>query len=324
MLNNATDTLVRVMKEDGRWVSFYYEEIARNPSMDHILFDNNGWAWINSRRTTNAGFRAGVFCVNTNGNLNNSKGHEHRLLTDFTNQDNTTYTVDLVKCITQDLNGTMWFGTDKGLFMNSRPDLFFTDEFRFNQVKVPRNDGSGLADYLLANVPINCVTIDGGNRKWIGTAGNGVYLISADGLEQLAHYTTENSPLVSDNISDIAINGRTGEVFFATEDKGLVSYISDATDPVENMEESQIKVYPNPVRPEYTGKVNITGLAYDTNVKIVNAAGRLVHEGTSSGGQYSWNLKNKAGNRCGSGVYYVLATNAEGKNGVAQKFVIIK
>ena len=324
MLNNATDTLVRVMKEDGRWVSFYYEEIARNPSMDHILFDNNGWAWINSRRTTNAGFRAGVFCVNTNGNLNNSKGHEHRLLTDFTNQDNTTYTVDLVKCITQDLNGTMWFGTDKGLFMNSRPDLFFTDEFRFNQVKVPRNDGSGLADYLLANVPINCVTIDGGNRKWIGTAGNGVYLISADGLEQLAHYTTENSPLVSDIISDIAINGRTGEVFFATEDKGLVSYISDATDPVENMEESQIKVYPNPVRPEYTGKVNITGLAYDTNVKIVNAAGRLVHEGTSSGGQYSWNLKNKAGNRCGSGVYYVLATNAEGKNGVAQKFVIIK
>ncbi len=324
MLNNETDTLVRVLKNDGSWAALYYDELANNPSMDHILFDKNGWAWINSRRRTNNGYLAGVFCINTNGNLNSTRGHERRLLTDFTNQDNTTYTVDLVSCITQDLNGTMWFGTDKGLFMNSRPETFFSDEFRFHQVKVPRNDGSGLADYLLTNVGINCVTIDGGNRKWIGTAGNGVYLISADGLEQLAHFTTENSPLVSDNISDIAINGETGEVFFATEDQGLVSYVSDATDPVEKMERDNIKIYPNPVRPDYTGRVSITGLSYDSNVKIVNAAGRLIHEGTSSGGQYSWDLKNKAGKRCGSGVYYVLATNSEGKNGVAQKFVIIK
>ena len=324
MLNNETDTLVRVLKNDGRWVSLFYDEIAGNPSMDHILFDKRGWAWINSRRRTNSGYLAGVFCINTNGNLNSTKGHERRLLTEFTNQDNTTYTVDLVNCICQDLNGTMWFGTDKGLFMNSSPETFFSDEFRFNQVKVPRNDGSGLADYLLTNVCINCVTIDGGNRKWIGTAGNGVYLISADGFEQLEHFTTENSPLVSDNISSIAINGQTGEVFFAAEDKGLVSYLSDATNPAEKMDDDNIKIYPNPVRPDYSGRISITGLAYNSNVKIVNAAGRLIHEGTSSGGQYSWNLKNKAGKRCGSGVYYVLATNSEGKNGVAQKFVIIK
>lgn len=324
MLNNETDTLVRILKNDGRWAALYYDEIAGNPSMDHILFDQHGWAWINSRRRTNAGCQPGVFVINTNGNLNTTKGHERRLLADFTNQDNTTYTVDLVNCICQDLNGTMWFGTDKGLFMNSSPDKAFTDEFRFNQVKVPRNDGSGLADYLLTNVCINCVTIDGGNRKWIGTAGNGVYLISADGLEQLEHFTTENSPLISDNISSIAINGETGEVFFATEDMGLVSYLSDATDPVEKMDKDKIKIYPNPVRPDYTGRISITGLAYNSNVKIVNAAGRLIHEGTSSGGQYTWNLKNAAGKRCGSGVYYVLATNSDGKNGVAQKFVIIK
>ena len=67
-----------------------------------------------------------------------------------------------------------------------------------------------------------------GGRKWFGTKGSGVYLISADNMTQLQHFTTTNSHLLSNNIQSISINDATGEVFFAT-DNGLCSYMSDAT-----------------------------------------------------------------------------------------------
>ena len=199
----------------------------------------------------------------------------------------------------------------------------FNNDFYFTQVKVPRNDGTNLADYLLSEVPIKCITIDGGNRKWIGTNGSGVFLVSADGLETIEHFTTENSPLISDDIYDIQINGETGEVFIAT-DAGLVSFFGDATDPAASLDKNNVLVYPNPVRPEYAGNISITGLAYDTNVKIVNAAGKLVNEGTSVGGEYTWNGRLASGKKCTSGVYYVLAADSEGKKGVVTKFLMVR
>ena len=217
----------------------------------------------------------------------------------------------------------MWFGNGAGLFMTATPANVFDANFTLTQIKVPRNDGSNLADYLLNGVQVKCITIDGGNRKWIGTSGNGVYLISADGMEQLEHFTTDNSPLISDGIYDIAIDGKTGEVFIAT-DAGLVSFHGDATDPAASLDENNVKVYPNPVRPEYNGNITITGLAYNTNVKIVNASGRLVNEGTSVGGEYHWNGCLASGQRCASGIYYVLAADEGGNNGVAAKFLMVK
>ena len=323
MLNNQTDTIIRVKKANGGWAALYYNEIAGIQSLDHIVFDRRGWAWVNSRRRTNEGALAGLFCLNYNGTLEDTSDDTRRFLTDIINQDGTAYNIDLLNSITEDINGYMWFGTDKGLFMTPTPDEFFSPDFHLTQIKVPRNDGTNLADYLLNGVPVNCVTIDGGNRKWVGTSNSGVYLISSDGLEELAHFTTANSPLISDNVTSIAINGTSGTVFFGSE-AGLVSYQGGATDPVDKMKRNNVKVFPNPVSPEYTGMINITGLAYNSNVKIVSAAGRLVNEGTSSGGQYSWNGLNKTGKRCGSGVYFVLATDEEGKDGVAQRFVIIR
>jgi hypothetical protein len=216
----------------------------------------------------------------------------------------------------------MWFGTDKGLFMNSRPETFFSDEFRFHQVKVPRNDGSGLADYLLTNVGINCVTIDGGNRKWIGTAGNGVYLISADNMSQIQHFTADNSPLLSNNILSITLNPVTGEVFFAT-DKGLCSYISDATQTNEEMTSDNVWAYPNPVNPGYTGPITITGLTYDADVKILSANGALVHEGRSNGGTYIWYGNDQKGRRVASGVYMVVTATRTGEKGTVCKIAIV-
>lgn len=324
MLNNQTDTIVRILKNDGKWAALYYSEIKDIPTLDQVLFDNRGWAWINCRRTTNNPVNyAGVFCVDTKGTLENTADDSRKFITRFSNQDGVAYSPDLFNCIAEDLDGNIWFGTGKGPFVTYSPEDVFDNGFYFTQVKIPRNDGTNLADYLLSDVNITCITIDGGNRKWMGTSGNGVYLLSSDGIEMIEHFTTENSPLISDNIESIAIDGSTGEVFFGT-DAGLVSYLGTATDPAGSLSDDNIKVYPNPVRPEYTGRISITGLMRDTDVKIVSASGYLVNSGTSVGGEYTWDGKNKGGKRVASGVYYVLAADAEGNSGAVAKILVIR
>ena len=216
----------------------------------------------------------------------------------------------------------MWVGTNAGLFVIDNPQKFFNDGI-FKQIKVPRNDGTGLADYLLSGTYIKSIKVDGANRKWVGTNDNGIYLISADGLETIHHFTTENSQLPSDCIESIAINGKSGEVFIGT-DKGIASYMSDATRPEEKLENSNIYAYPNPVKADYSGVISIVGLTAGCNVKIVDAAGFLMNEGTSQGGKYNWNGRNRRGEKVASGVYYVLTYDSNGDEGVATKILITR
>jgi len=315
MCTNEVDTIVHVLKKDGTWASFYFSEIAGYPTFDHIRFDQRGWAWMNSRRSTGGGHRAGILVYDPSSKA-------HTFINSFYNQDGTQYTPTEMNEICEDLDGNIWIGCERGLFVTYSPKTVFNSDFYFTQVKVPRNDGTNLADYLLSDVNIKCICVDGGNRKWIGTTDNGVYLVSADGLETIHHFTADDTPLLSDEIYDIAIDGQTGEVFFATS-AGLISYMGDATEPESSLSESNVKVYPNPVRPEYAGNVVITGLMRDTNVKIVNAAGRLVHEGTSVGGEYTWDRTMQNGKKCATGIYYILAADSDGKKGVAAKMLVV-
>lgn len=322
MCNNECDTIIRILRKDNSWTSFYINEIAGLPTFDHIMFDQRGWAWINDRRSTSAN-NAGVLVVNPNGAIDGNGDISYKFITSIVNQDGTSYSPTLVTCTAEDLDGSIWVGTDVGPFVTYSPSKVFDTDFYFTQVKVPRNDGTNLADYLMQDVSVKCITVDAANRKWIGTSGSGVYLISADGLETIEHFTTDNSPLISDDICSIAINGATGEVFIGTEE-GLVSYQGNATTPVSSFDKDLVKVFPNPVRPDYDGVITIRGLMSSSNVKIVNAAGRLVHEGTSTGGMYTWDGKTKSGKKAGSGIYFILAADSEGNDGVAAKFAIIK
>ncbi len=321
MCNNQADQVVRILQKDGTWVSMDIPEIKGYPTFDHIVFDQDDWAWITSRRFTSIS-TAGFLVVNTQGRLGVPSAYTHKYISSFSNQDGTHYTPMLFYCVREDLDGAIWLGCDRGLFVCYDKSQVFSDNFYLTQIKVPRQDGSNLADYLLSGVDVKCIAIDGGNRKWIGTSGSGVFLVSADGLETLEHFTSENSPLISDNINDIVINGQNGEVFIAT-DAGLVSYMGDATDPATSFDEDKVVVYPNPVRPDYVGNIHVTGLMYNSDVKIVNAAGYLVNRGTSVGGQYSWNGRLSSGKRCANGIYYVLATDEDGKKGVVAKFLMV-
>lgn len=319
MGNQQTDTIVRVLTPEGKWHALYYPEVANTPLVYDYLFSSSGINFMVSYADKNHGF----FAFTTNGTLNTTADDRHILRRTITNEDGTSYNPDRFYCMTEDLEGQIWCGTNLGLFVIEDPTTYFNDDFTFLQIKIPRNDGSGLADYLLSGVDINCVTVDHANRKWIGTATSGLYLVSPDGQETIHHFTTENSPLISNVIQCVAINPTTGEVLIGT-DSGLCSFMGDATEPQDELDYDNITAYPNPVGPDFRGVVTIDGLTDNAEVKICSSTGQLINSGRSNGGRFTWNLKTKQGRRVSSGVYNVIANTANGKKAIVTRIVVIK
>lgn len=239
----------------------------------------------------------------------------------FINQDNTDIAPSSVTAVAEDKDGNIWTGTNVGLIMLT-PEQAADPSSGFTQVKIPRNDGTDNADYLLSGLRISCIVVDGANRKWIGTDGNGAYMISSDNMEEVYHFTTENSYIISDKIQSMAINELTGEVFFGT-DKGLCSYMSDAVEPNEDMNKDNVYAYPNPVTPEYKGLITVMGLSFNADVKILTSNGVVVAEGTSNGGMFTWDGNDKNGKRVASGVYMVATAKSDGSKGTVCKIAII-
>ena len=227
-----------------------------------------------------------------------------------------------MRCVLEDAYQNLWIGTNVGPLRLTTEQMQNPSEAIFEQIKVPRNDGTNLADYLLAGVDISCMAIDGGGRKWFGTNGNGAYLISADNMKQVKHFLSSNSKLLSNNIESIAIDDKTGEVFFGT-DKGLCSYMGDATKPSDNPDNGDAYAYPNPVRPDYKGLITVVGLAYNSDVKVVTTNGILVAKGTSNGGTFTWDGNDLNGKRVASGIYMVQTADQEGNNGTVCKIAIV-
>jgi ligand-binding sensor domain-containing protein len=226
----------------------------------------------------------------------------------------------------EDKNGTIWIGTDMGPILLQDPSKIFTsNDYRCTRVKINRDDDSGLADYLLDGETVFAIEVDYGNRKWLGTASSGLYLVSEDGTETLAHFTKDNSPLSSNNISDLELNPHTGELFIATPE-GVFSYHTDSTEPVKEATKETVYAYPNPVRPEFSGDVIIGGLEDNSLVWITDISGNLIFKGRTVGGSLSWNCKNNKGEDVTGGVYLVLVSNEndDNLNSVATKILVVR
>lgn len=235
----------------------------------------------------------------------------------FTDQNNTVISPATFRCFAQDHSDRIWLGTDKGILTIPAEVDFFTSN-SCHRIIIPRNDGTGLGDYLLGEEQINCMAVDSGNRIWIGTENSGLYLIEDDTIT-VAHYTETNSLLPSNMILSIAIEPRTGEVFVGT-DRGIASYRGDASEAKEDM--TGAYAYPNPVRPDYGGYISITGLMDNTEVNIVDAAGNLVCKTRSHGGTAVWDGRDAYGQRATAGVYTALCNAEEGH--AAVKILIIR
>jgi hypothetical protein len=322
-LNSQAPTASLIRLTDGTFHKHNHAELMKlndggftnksNGNLANIMIDSQGIMWfVNNNWVTPAFYQY------------DRENDDITAYESFVNQDGIKITLNNgVRCITEDANHDLWIGTDAGPLVFER-NAMNDNHPTFIQVKVPRNDGTDYADYLLSGIDITAIAIDGGGRKWFGTNGNGVYLISADNMTQIQHFTTENSKLLSDIVLSIAINSQSGEVFFGTE-QGLCSYISDAIEPAESMDKDHVYAYPNPVNfKNYSGLITVTGLTLNADVKITNAAGYLIAEGRSNGGLFTWDGRDKNGNRVGSGIYNVLTATQDGKKGTVCKIAIVK
>ncbi len=295
---------------NAQWTSYFKKDAAALSNLSCITFDSRNLMWF----VNNSWQNTALFCYQPSSDAMNT-------YKSFTNQDGTTVNVEYVHCVAEDNDNNIWIGTNVGPLRLS-PNQITATQPVFEQVKVPRNDGTNYADYLLDGVNVSCILIDGAGRKWMGTQDNGVYLISEDCMTQLEHFTETNSKLLSNNILSMAINPSTGELFIATEN-GLCSYMSGATESAEKMDKNTTYAYPNPVRPDYTGPITITGLTYNADVKIVTASGILVAQGRSNGGTFQWNGLDTRGHRVASGVYMVQTATADGSKGTVCKIAIV-
>jgi hypothetical protein len=82
-------------------------------------------------------------------------------------------------------------------------------------------------------------------------------------------------------------------------------------------------VFPNPVRPEYDGKIAVRGLVNNADVKITDIAGNMIYKTRAFGGQAVWNGRNFEGRRAQSGVYLVFVSNNDGSETLATKILFL-
>lgn len=221
-----------------------------------------------------------------------------------------------------DKNGWIWIGSDAGVRVVKNSEEAFKSGFAAMRPKVPRNDGTNLADYLLDQVEVFDIFVDENNQKWISTIGSGLYRVSADGSQILEHFTTENSSLPSNNVFAALADKNSNKVFVGTE-FGLAIYHSTTVAAAPDY--SDVYAYPNPVTPDYTGWITITGLMDNSLVKIADASGRVFFQGQSDGGMVTWNGCDASGRRVKSGVYFVFASQNEGGSSSAAvtKIVVV-
>ena len=299
LANSGADKLLSVWRRDGSWQA--YNIGNGGGSTGRIMVDKNDIKWIFHRDGSATVFNGNTAkTVNKNANSGNLPGE--------------------INCFTTDNNGTVWVGTTDGvaLFYDSKK-IFQYNTYACSKILIPRNDGSGQADYLLSGQSVLAIAVDGANNMWFGT-NDGVIQTSNDGQTTLHHFTTDNSPLFSNTVKDIAIDDD-GNVFFST-DKGIIAYRGTASKGSET--NSDVIVYPNPVRPEHKGIVGIKGLVTDALVKITTTNGAFVTHLQAQGGQAIWDCTDINGRNVEPGIYLIFVSDETGKETYATKVLIMK
>lgn len=315
MTSSEVNHAVLVLDKAGAWHRLDIEQLRGVYTINDILITSTNDKWIYVPRNTPK-----LVMIPNSESLDEVSSYEFTTLIDT---DGKELTPSNYTCVAEDKDGYIWVGTNRGAVYFTKPRISSAEDkaaTRCTRVKYTNEETGNLA-YFLDNVVVTTLKVDAGNRKWIGTKGNGVYVLHHDNETIVYQFNTTNSPLLSDNIYDIEINDKTGEVFIGT-DKGLNSYQGEASEGKSDY--SEIYAYPNPVRPEHMDKVTIVGLMDNSNVKITDLNGNIIYQTKSLGGQAIWNCRNANGSRVATGVYLVLASTEEASESVVTKIIVVK
>ena len=306
LTNNMIENGLKVLKTNGQWQSVSMKNILLKPedaSYTDLTIDKNGTKWISMNTEGVVGF--------------NESTNTFKKISSGTDSGNLP--IANVRALAIDTRNQLWIGTTKGLRILSNVNNFQSENQLTTKPVIIMEDG--LAQELLYEQFITAIAVDGSNNKWIGTADSGVFMVSPNGQETKYHFTINNSPLPSNAINDIKINSKTGEVFIATI-KGMISFKGSATEANENL--NNVYIYPNPVRPAYSGTVKIAGLIDKANVKITDIEGNLVYETVSEGGTIEWDTTAFGRYKVASGVYMVFVSAQDGGETKVKKVMIIR
>ena len=288
--------------------SFSLGNVIANPASDEnslgdIEIGQNNTKWIASRRN-------GVIGVSENNGVP---------LVKKINELNGNLPSNTVKAIAIDNDNNLWIGTSQGLrVLYNTPGFFSTANPQAESIIILEE---GIPKELMFGQSITDIKVDGANNKWIATLDAGVFHLSPDGQNTINHFTTDNSPLPSNGITEMAIDHASGEVYFSTE-KGMVAFNANATTSADNLE--NVVIQPNPVRPNYGGNIIIKGLVDGANIKITDISGNLVGENTVKGGTYEWNQTAFGKYKVASGVYIVMITTKDGEESTVEKIMIVR
>lgn len=284
---------LKVLSNQGVWYDFNLGSGLAQETTKRLIIDHNGVKWL----TTKAG---GIIAFSEGKEIEDASDDQYMRFNSGKNSGDLPS--NNVEAIAVDVSNNIWVGTPEGMrVLYNTSNIFDASPGQYNFQKLLIQFGENV-EIVLGTTHITAIRVDGGNRKWIGTASSGVFLISADGLEVERVFTAANSPLLSNTIYDIAIDHSTGEVYFATQE-GMISYRSDASQ--GDSDYTNVVVFPNPVRPDFYGPITIQGIAYDSDVRITDISGKLVYKTKSQGGTATWSGNTMDGNRAATGVYLI-------------------
>lgn len=305
-----TSNVLSVKKADATWKNFRFN-LTGEKVVANIVIDDHDQKWMIMPRENS------IIVFNDNGTIDNTADDKYKVLTPGSGYGNLRGNV--IFSIAKDRDGEIWVGCDQGV------EVFYTPENILNGGDIDAQQilltQDGNAQYLLETEVVTAIAVDGANRKWLGTQNGGVFLMSPDGTTEVLHFTEENSPLLSNSITSIAIDQITGEVFFGTI-KGIISYKGTATEGGEKFQDG-VYAYPNPVNENYNGLIGIKGLVENADVKITDIAGNVVYKTIANGGQAVWDGKTITGNRATTGVYLVLCSSANGTEKLVTKILFV-
>lgn len=253
-----------------------------------------------------------IAIIDTKGTPTDGDDDSLTAINTFTDQDGSSVTINRIRQFWEDPStGNVWVTHSNGVFYFNPNDFTEGKSGHIYRIKVSRNDGTNLADYLLDGVAVNYMTTDGKGRKWFATVGGGIVVTSSDGRTIEDEINVSNSELPSDNVYGLHYISSTNSMLIATSE-GIAEYYLSAD--ASESGDSDLKIYPNPVRPDYFGYVTIEGLPDRSLVKIVDASGNIVKEMGPVSGDVQWDVTNHQFKRVGSGVYFVLASAGENES----------
>ena len=284
---------INVYTNEGQWRSF---EVPSIRTLSDVVIDRNNYKWF-----TVHGGNGGVLIYDSGPSIQNSADDQFR----FLNSSNSELTTNNVLSITVDLDGEVWVGTEEGVVIfDCGSQVFDAELCRGVRRKVLQDS---IAAFLLADQQVNTIAVDGGDQKWFGTR-NGLFVQSPLGDQQIAHFTTENSPLFDNEITALAYEPESGKMWIGT-NRGLIALKTESTGGARFHKKEDVYAYPNPVHQDYKGPIAIRGLVTDARVQITDINGNLIAEINALGGQAIWNGRDSNNQEVPTGVYLVFSTD---------------